>query len=168
MTSNSEEGVCYYVRNTRKFFNISRVRTIIFPVVAYECETWSLTLTEKRRLAVSDNGVMRIFGPKRDELIWESRKPHNEELNDPYSSSNIVRVIKSRRMRWARHVVRIEDRRGVYSVLVGNLREKGHFENPVVVCMIILRWSLWKWDVGLLTASGWLRTRAFGGHLSMR
>jgi len=165
VTLKPEEGFCCDVRNTRKFFSITRVRTIIFPVVVYKCETWSLTLTEERRLGVFDNRVMRIFGPKRDELTWASRKPHNEELNDLYSSPNIVRVIKSRRMRWAGHVARMEDRRGVYSILVGNLRERGHLENPVVVGMIILKSILWKWDVGLWTGSGLLMTGTFGGHL---
>jgi hypothetical protein len=58
-------------------------------------------LREERRLRVSGNIVLRIFGPKRDEVTREWRKPHNEELNDLYSSSNIFRVIKSRRIRWA-------------------------------------------------------------------
>ena len=165
MTLNTEEGDCYDVRNTRKLFNISRLRTTIFLVVVYECETWSHTLTEERRLGAFDNRVMRIFGPKRDELTWESRKTHNEELNDLYSSPNIVRVIKSRRMRWAGHVARMEDRRGVYSVLVGNLRERGYLENPVVVGMITLRWILWKWIVVLWTGSGWLKTGKVDGHL---
>jgi len=74
-------------------------RTIIFPVVLYGCETWSLTWREERRLRVFENRVLRrIFGPKRDEVTGEWRKLHNEELNDLYCSSNIVRVIKSKRM----------------------------------------------------------------------
>ena len=73
---------------------------IIFPVVFYGCETWSLTLREERRLRVFQNRVLRrIFGPRRDEVTGEWRKLHNEELNDVYSSPKIVRVIKSRRMR---------------------------------------------------------------------
>ena len=63
----------------------------------YGCETWSLILREERRLRVFENRVLRrIFGSKRDEITRESRKLHNEELNDLYCSSNIVRVIKSR------------------------------------------------------------------------
>jgi len=93
-------------------------RTIILPVVLYGCETWSLTLREERKLRVFENMVL-IFGPRRDEVTWEWRKLHNEELNDLYSSPNIVRVIKSRRMRWAGHVVHMGVERGVYRVLVG-------------------------------------------------
>jgi len=74
----------------------------------YGCETWSLTLREKRRLKVFENRVlMRIFGPKRDEVTRKWRKLHNEKLSELYCSPNIVRVIKSRRMKWARHVARI-------------------------------------------------------------
>ena len=70
------------------------------PVVLYECETWSLILREERRLRVFANRVLRrIFGPKRDEVTGEWRKLHNEELNGLYCAPNIVRVIKSRRMR---------------------------------------------------------------------
>ena len=77
-----------------------------------------------------ENGVLRrVFGPKRDEVTGEWRNLHNEELDDPYSSPNIVRVIKSRRMRWAGHVARIGARReactGFWS---GNLRERDHWE----------------------------------------
>ena len=90
------------------------------PVVSYGCETWSLTLREERKLRVFENMVLRrIFGPWRDELTGEWRSMHNEELKDLYSSPNIVRVIKSRRMRWAGHVTRMVEERGVYRVLVG-------------------------------------------------
>jgi hypothetical protein len=87
----------------------SRVyRTVVVPVVLYGCETWSLTLREEQRLRVFENGVLRrIFGPKRDEATGEWRRLHNEELNDLYSSPHIIRVIKSRIMRWAGHVARM-------------------------------------------------------------
>ena len=77
-------------------------------VVLYGCETWSLALREEPRLKVFENRVLRgIFGPKRDEVTGEWRKLHNEMLNDACSSPNIVRVAKSRRMRWAGHVARM-------------------------------------------------------------
>jgi len=95
-------------------------RTTILPVVFYGCKTWSLTTREERRLRVFENRVLRrIFGPERDEVTGDWRKLHTEELNDLYSLSNIVRVVKSRRMRWAGHVARMGERRGLYRVLVG-------------------------------------------------
>jgi len=69
---------------------------------------------------VFENRVLRrVFGPKRDEVTGEWRKLHNEELNDLYSLPNIVQVVKSRRMRWAGHVARMGEDRGVHRVLVG-------------------------------------------------
>ena len=95
-------------------------RNIILPVVLYGCETWSLTLREERRMRMFENRVLRrIFGSKRDGVTGEWRKLHNEELNDLYCSPNIFRVITSRRMRWAGHVARVVERRGVYRVSAG-------------------------------------------------
>jgi hypothetical protein len=106
-------------------------RSIILPVVLNDCETWSLTLREEQRLRVFENRVLRrIFGPKRDKAIGEWRRLHNEELNDWYSSPNIIRVIKSRRMRWAGHVARMGEKRGAYRILVGDLREGDHLGDP--------------------------------------
>jgi len=86
----------------------------------YGCETWSLKFKEERRLRVFENRVLRrIFGPRKDEVTRECRKLCNEELEDLYPSPNTLRVIKSRRMRWAEHVARIRARRGLYRVLVG-------------------------------------------------
>jgi hypothetical protein len=77
-------------------------------------------LREERRLRVFENRILRrIFEPKKDEITGEWRKLHTEELNDLYCSPNIVRVIKSRRMRWAWHVARLGEGRSVYRVLVG-------------------------------------------------
>jgi hypothetical protein len=88
-------------------------------------------LRAEHRLRVFENRVLRrIFGPKRDEIIVEWRKLHNEELNDLYSSPNIVRVIKSRRMKWAGHVARMGERRGVYRVLVGKPEGKRPLRRP--------------------------------------
>ena len=105
---------CYSVQNLlssrllSKNLKIKIYRTIILPVVFYGCETWSLTLKEERRVMLFENRVLRrVFGPKRDEATGEWRKLHNEELNDLYSVASIVRVVKSRRMRWAGHVERM-------------------------------------------------------------
>jgi hypothetical protein len=82
--------------------------------VLYGCETWSLILR------VLENRVLRsIFVPKRDEATGDWRRLHNEELNDVYSSPNIIRVIKSRRLRWAGHVARMGEERGAHRILVG-------------------------------------------------
>ena len=81
-------------------------------------------MREEHRLRVFENRVLRrIFGPERDGVTGEWRKLHNEELNDLYCSPNIVRVIKSRRMRWAGHMALMEEGRGVHKVWWGNLRE---------------------------------------------
>ena len=128
--------------------NIEINGTIILPVVWYGCETWSLTLREERRLMAFENGVLRrIFGPKRDEVTAAWRKIHNEELNGLYSSPNIVRVIKSRRMRWARHVASVGERRGAYRILVEKPEGKNHLKDPGVDGKIILRRIFRKWDV---------------------
>jgi len=100
-------------------------------MVLYGCETWSLTLREERRLRVFENRVLRkVFGLKRDEVIGEWRKLHNEELNNLYSLPNIVRVVKSRRMRWAGHVARMGEERGVHRVLVGKPEGKRQLGRP--------------------------------------
>ena len=86
---------------------------------------------EERRLRVFENRVLRrIFGPKRDDVTGEWRKLHNEELNDLYCSPNIVRMIKSRRMRWAGHVARMGETRGVYRVLLVKPEEKRPLGRP--------------------------------------
>jgi hypothetical protein len=95
-------------------------KTIILPVVLYGCETWSLTLREEHRLRVFENGILRrIFGPKRDEVTGEWRKLHNEELHNLYLSPDIIRQVKSGRMRWTGHVACMGEERKMYKVLVG-------------------------------------------------
>jgi len=85
----------------------------------YGCETWSLILREERKLRVFEKMVLRrIFGPRRDKVTGEWRKLHNEELNYLYSSPNIVRVLKLKRMRLAGHVARMGDLRGLCRVLM--------------------------------------------------
>jgi len=105
-------NVCYHsVQNIlssgllSENINIKIYKIIILPVVLYGCETWSLTLREDRRLSVFENRVLRnIFGPKWGKVTGEWRKLHGEELDDLFSSSDIFRVIKSKRMRWTGHV----------------------------------------------------------------
>jgi len=88
-------------------------------------------LREERKLRVFENRVLRRkFGPRRDEVTGEWRRLHNEELNDLYSSPNIVRVIKSRIMRWAGHVARMGEERGVYRVLVGKTENRKPLGRP--------------------------------------
>jgi hypothetical protein len=130
-------NACYYsVHNLLSFCLISKnlkikiYETVILPVVLYGCETWSLTLREKHRLRVFENRVLRrIFGPKREEDgSW--RKMHNDELHRLYSSLNIVRVIKSRRLRWVGHVAHMGEGRSVYRVLVWRLKDKRPLGRP--------------------------------------
>jgi len=114
-------------------------RIIILSVVLYGCETWSHTIREERRLKVIENSVLRrVFEPNRDEVTREWRKLHNGELNDLFSSLNIIRVIKLRRTRGAGNVARMGDSRGLYRILVGNVREGDLLENPAVNGMIKL------------------------------
>jgi len=97
----------------------------------YRYEISSPTFREERRLRVFENRVLRgILGAKEDEVAGEWRKLHNKELNDLYCSHNIVRVIKYRRMRWAGHVARMGERRGVYRALVGKPEGKRPLGRP--------------------------------------
>jgi hypothetical protein len=103
----------------------------ILPVVLYGCEAWSLTLRKERRLRVFENRVLRrIFGPKSDDVAGEWRKLHSEELHNLYSSPDIIRQFKSRRMRWAGHVARMVEDRKVYKVLVGKPEGKRPLVRP--------------------------------------
>jgi len=88
-------------------------------------------LRKERKLRVFENMVLRrIFGPRRDEVTGELRRLHNEELSDLYPSPNIVRVIKSRRMRWAGHVAHMGEERGAYRILVAKPEGKRPLRRP--------------------------------------
>jgi hypothetical protein len=122
-------------------------------------------LREEGRLRVFENRVLsRIFGHKRDEVRGEWRKLHIEYHHDMHSSPNIVRMIKSK-MRWAMYVARMVECRGVYRILLENLRERDHLVDPDVDGSKILRWLFKKWDDGAWTGCMWLRIGTGGGHL---
>jgi len=115
-------------------------------------------LREERKLRVFENMVLRrIFGPRRGEVTEEWRRLHNEELNDLYCSPNIVRVIKSRRMRWAGHVC--------IGPCWGNRRGRDHWGDLGLDGWIILGWNSRRWDVGTWTGLGWPRIETDGGRL---
>jgi hypothetical protein len=118
---------------------------------------------------VFENRVLRrVFGPKKDKVTGEWRKLHNEELNDLYSLPNNVRVVKSRRMRWAGHM----ERMGRIEVCTGcwweSLRERGHWGDQDVDERIILRWIFRKLEEVVETGWSWLRIGTGGGHLWVR
>ncbi|KAJ4440485.1 hypothetical protein ANN_08626 [Periplaneta americana] len=106
-------------------------KTVILPVVLYGCETWTLTLREEHRLRMFENKVLRkIFGAKRHEVTGEWRKLHNTELHALYFSRDIIRNIKSRRLRWAGHVARMGESINAYRVLVGRPERKRPLGRP--------------------------------------
>jgi hypothetical protein len=140
-------------------------KTIILPVVSYGCETWSLTLRQEHRLRVFDNRVLRrIFGPKRDEVRGEWRKSHNEEFHNLYSPPDIIRQIKSMRMRRAGHVARMGEERKLYKVLVGSPKERDHTENQGVGGRMGSEWILGRLAWGVWIGFDWLRIGP-GGRL---
>jgi hypothetical protein len=119
----------------------------------------------KHRMRVFENNVLRrIFGPKWDGVTGEWRKLHNEDLNDLYSSINSVQVITSRKMKWAGHVARMEEGRGVHKVL-GKPDEIDHMVDQDIYGKIILRWIFRKWELVVWTGWNWLRTGTDGGRL---
>ena len=121
---------------------------------------WSLTLREERKLRVFENMVLRrIFGPRRYEVTGEWRRLHNEELNDLYSSPNIVRVIKSRRMRWAGHVAHMGEERGVYRVLLGKPEGKRPLGRPRRRCVDNIRMGLQQMGCGYMDWIGRVQDR---------
>jgi len=107
--------------------------------------------------------LRRIFGPRRDEVTGERRRLHNEELNDLYSSPNIVRVIISRRMRWAGYVARMGEEGGCTRSFYR--REGDHSRDLGVDWWIILGWVSRRWDVGIMIGLDWPRIETGGGRL---
>ena len=130
-------------------------------------ETLSLTLREERKLRVFENMVLRrIFVPRLDEVTGEWRRLHNEELNDLYCSPNIVRVIKSRRMRWAGHVAHMVEERGLYRVLMGKPVGERPQGRPRCRWLNNILGSISRsWDVGIWTGLRWSRIETGGGRL---
>jgi hypothetical protein len=141
-------------------------KTIILHVVLYGCEIWSLALREEHRLRVFENRVLRrIFGPKRDEVKGERRKLQNGELHNMCSSPDIIRQIKSRRMRWAGHVARMGEGRHVYRVLVGKPEGKRPLGRPGVDGRMGSRWTLGRLVGGVWSGFTWLRIGTVRGLL---
>jgi hypothetical protein len=115
---------------------------------------------------VFENRVLRrIFGPKRDEVMGEWRKMHNEELHNLYSSPDIIRQVKSRRMRWVGHVARMGEERNVYKVLVGKPKGKNHLEDQGVGGKMGSEWILGRLAWRVWIGFDWLRTGTGGGLL---
>jgi hypothetical protein len=115
-------------------------KTVIFPVVLYGSETWSLTLKEKHKLRVLGTVSRKIFGPKGEEdRSW--RKLHNDELHSLYSSLNIIRVIKFRRMRWERHVACMGRGEVFTELRLGGPKGTDHWEDLGICGRITLRWT---------------------------
>jgi hypothetical protein len=143
-------NVCYHSVQSLLSRNVKVKihRTIILPVVSYGCETLCLTSREQHRLRMFENRVLRrIFGPKRAEVTGERRKLHSQELHNLYLSLDIIRQIKSRRMRWAGYVVCMGEGRNVYRVLVGKPEGKRPLGRPRR-----------RWEVGIkmdLREIGW-------------
>jgi hypothetical protein len=122
-------------------------------------------LKEEHRLRVFENWVLRrVFGPKRDEVTGEWRKLHNEEMNDLYSLPNIMRVVKSRRMRWAGHVA-CRGRKVCTGCWWGNLWERDYWEDSDVGGRIILRCIFRKLEGVVGNGRSCLRIGTGGGHL---
>jgi len=123
-------------------------------------------LWDERKLRVSENMVLStIFGPRKDEVTGEWRRLHNEELNDFYSSPNIVWVIKSRRMRWAGHVACMGEERGVYRILLGKPEGRKPLGRPRRRWVDNIRKISRRWDVGIWTGLDWPRIETGGGIL---
>jgi hypothetical protein len=165
---NSGNACCHSVqcllspRQLSRNLKVKIYKNIILPVVLYGCETWSLTLREEHRLRVFENRVLRrIFGSRNGRL----EKVANGELYNLYSPPDIIRQIKSRRMRWAGHVARIGEGRNVYRVLVrkpeGKIsleRPRRRWEDGIKMDLREIGWGVW-------SGFTWLRIGTVGGLL---
>jgi hypothetical protein len=115
---------------------------------------------------VFENGVLRrVFGPKMDEVTGEWRKLYNGELHNLYSSPDIIRQIKSRRMRWAGHVACMGEGRNMYRVLVGKPEGKDHMKDQGVDGRVRSKWTSGRLVEGVWSGFTWLRIGSVGGLL---
>ena len=152
-------NACYYslekILSSRLLFKKLKVKTyktIILLVVLYGCETWSLTLRQEHRLRVFENKVLRkIYGAKKGEITGGWRKLHITELHALYSSPNIIRSLKSRRLRWAGYVARMKQSINAYRVLVGKLEGKRPLVSPRLRWEDNIKMDLVRWVVILET-----------------
>jgi hypothetical protein len=134
----NSDNACYHsVQNLlssrllSKNVKVRIYKTIILTVVQHGCETWSLTVREEHKLRVFENRVLRrIFEPKKDGVAGGWRKLYNEGLHNLYSSASKIRIIKSRRMRWAGHAARMGEKMNVYRLLVGEPERKRPLGRP--------------------------------------
>jgi hypothetical protein len=152
---------CLLIPYIRKL-KIKIYKTVILPIVLYGCGTWSLALREECRLRVYENRVLRkIFGPKREEdESW--RKLHNCDLYSLFSSPNVVRVIKSRMMKWAGQVARIGGGKVFAGFWLGGQKVRDHWEDLGVGGRITLRWTLGRYGLIGRTVFSWIRIESNG------
>jgi hypothetical protein len=134
-----------FLSSDKKKLKIKIYKTVILLLVLYGCETWSLTLREEHRWRVFENRVLRrIFGPKMEEDgSWQ--KLCNDDLHGLYSSPTLIRVIKSRRMKWAGHVAHMGRGEVFTGLWFGGPKGRGHWEDQGVGGKITLRRTLGRW-----------------------
>jgi hypothetical protein len=139
---------------------------MILLIVLYWCGTWCLTVTKEHRLRVFENRVLRrMLGPKRDEVTGEWRRLHSGELRSSYLSKNIIRPIKSGRIRGAGHVARMGEGRKVHKGLVGKPEGKRLLGRPSVDDRMSLKWMFGRMAGRVWIGFTWLRVGADGGIL---